>query len=153
MGRLMGIDHGEARIGVALSDPFRLFAQPHSIIATTTRQADIAALCALVESEQVIKIVVGLPTAPDGGVGQQALIVIRWARDLAAAVPVPVVFWDESYSSVEAEALRGGRRRRKRGRAQPVDDLAAAAILQEYLDVGGADHEPGQPLATYADIE
>lgn len=152
-GRLMGIDHGERRIGVALSDPLRIIASPHSIITRTTDADAIATLVGLIRAEQVSKVVIGLPTGTDGGVGQQAAIVIHWARKLAEAIEQPIVFWDESYSSADAlEMQRASGKRKKRGDRTPLDDVAAAAILQEYLLAGEGNDEPGQPLDTYSEI-
>jgi putative Holliday junction resolvase len=146
--RLMGIDHGEVRIGIALTDPFCLFTSPHSILKRQADAEDFAAIQAIVEEKEVCWIVVGLPTATDGGIGMQAEIVIRWARKLAEAVSVPIVFWDESYTSVDAAAIS---QRKKKG-IQHVDDIAAAAILQDYLDSGGADYGTGQTLEDFAHI-
>jgi putative Holliday junction resolvase len=95
--RLMGIDHGEARIGVALSDPLGLFASPCTIITCSTPEEDFAALARIAEDSGVVRVIVGLPTASDGGIGMQARIVIAWARELAEKIKLPVVFWDECY--------------------------------------------------------
>lgn len=150
-GRVMGIDHGEARIGVALSDPFALFAAPHAVLESRTADQDFAALKAIADEHGVVKIVVGLPTDAQSRVGAQAAAVIRWARGLAHTTSLPVVFWDESYSTISAEQLAGTRRRAGR-RNSPLDDVAAATMLQEYLDARQTEHEPGQPLEAYADI-
>jgi putative Holliday junction resolvase len=150
--RMMGIDYGEARIGVALSDPLGLFARPYRIISHTNIHGDLALLRAIAEREQVTRIVIGLPTDSQGGIGPQAQTVIRWARKLAQVISLPIVFWDESFSSADALAIRQSRSKGKRGRPEPLDDVAAATILQDYLDAGGADHEPGQPLEAFSDI-
>ena len=150
--RMMGIDYGQARIGVALSDPMGLFARPYRVIIHTNTQADLALLRAIAEQEQVSRIIVGLPTDSQGGIGKQAQSVIRWARKLARVVRLPVTLWDESFSSAEALAIRQASSRGKRSKTEPLDDVAAAAILQDYLDAGGADHEPGQPLEAFSDI-
>jgi putative Holliday junction resolvase len=151
--RLMGIDHGEARIGVALSDPLGLFATPHSTITCTTPEKDFEALAQIAREAEVGRVVVGLPTATDGGIGMQARIVIHWARALAEAIGLPVVLWDESYSSIDALAARraSGRRKRK-GKRESLDDVAAAAILQDYLNAGETNDEPGQPLENFTHI-
>ncbi len=150
----MGIDYGEARIGIALSDPFGLFASPHSIIRVTEPDTVIEAIRKIITQEQVTKIVVGLPTDSEGRPGAQAVKTIEWARKLGETIPTPVVFWDESYSSESAKELRPRKKTRQPGkRGQPVDDLAAAVILQEYLEAGGDDdYEPGQPLEAFRDI-
>lgn len=152
----MGIDHGEARIGVALSDPLGLFAQPHRIIKRGKGVDEFAALQTIIEQSEVTRIVVGLPTTSTGGIGTQAEIVIRWARQLAQIVNLPVLLWDESYSSEDALAIQraSGRRKSKDDRKRkPLDDVAAAAILQDYLDTRGVDYEPGQTIEAFADVE
>ena len=148
--RLMGIDHGERRIGVALSDPLQLFANPHSIIDAQDAASALGVIEELVNHESVAKVIVGLPTATDGGIGKQAALVIRWARVLNERLSVPIILWDESYSSEVASELAQQRVRR----GDPIDDIAAASVLQEYLDAGGASkNEPGQPLESYRDIQ
>ena len=113
--RVMGIDHGEVRIGVALSDPLGIVARPHAIITHSTPEADYRALADMVRDESVAKIVIGLPTDAEGRIGYQAARVVSWARRLAEYVPVPISFWDESYSSVDASEVlqRAGKRRRR----------------------------------------
>jgi putative Holliday junction resolvase len=144
-GRLMGIDHGRKRLGVALSDPMQIIARPHAIVQRRTRSDDFALLRQIIDSEDVVKIVVGLPTDSHDEIGSQARTVIRWALMLAESIQLPVVFWDESFSSIEAESLG-------RGRGEPVDDLAAAVMLQEYLEAKGAQNdEPGTPLQALKD--
>ena len=148
--RLMGIDHGERRIGVALTDPLCLFASPHSIIEVAAPENTLEILADLVSQQAVAKVIVGLPTATDGGVGKQGAVVIRWARTLKERLSIPIILWDESYTSEDAGELAGQRIRR----GEPIDDIAAALILQDYLGARGAgNHEPGQPLETFNDIE
>lgn len=148
--RVMGIDHGEVRIGVALSDPLGIVARPHAIITHSTPEADYRALVDMVRDESVAKIVIGLPTDAEGRIGYQAARVVSWARRLAEYVPVPISFWDESYSSVDASEVlqRAGKRRR----GEALDDVAAATILQDYLDSGGSEREPGRALEDLSDI-
>jgi putative holliday junction resolvase len=141
----MGVDYGFRRIGIALSDALGMIARPFAIIQRQTNATDFARLRAIIDHEQVAKLVVGLPTDSDGAIGQQAQRVIRWAHKLSAVIEIPIVFWDESHSSQQAETIRGVHQ----GRSQRhIDDAAAAVILQEYLDAGGASYEPGRPLDT-----
>lgn len=147
--RLAGIDHGAVRIGVALSDPLGITARPVAIV--TGRGADaINEIVTLLKREAVGKVVVGLPTDSQGLIGQQAAEAIRWARVLADHTDAPVVLWDESYTSVEAKEMAQRAHRRP---AQPLDDFAATAILQDYLDAGGATGEPGRTLESFSDVE
>lgn len=147
--RLAGIDHGAARIGVALSDPLGITARPVAIV-TGDAGAALDEIAALIDREMVGKVVVGLPTDSQGLVGGQATEAIRWARTLADRTAVPIVLWDESYSSAEAKAMA---RRAHRRPDEPLDDFAATAILQDYLDAGGATGEPGRTLESFSDVE
>jgi putative holliday junction resolvase len=149
--RCMAIDYGFKRIGVALSDPLGMIARPYAIVHRKTNTADFTKLREMIDREQVSKIVVGLPTDSAGEVGPQAKRVIRWAQKLAAVIDIPISFWDESHSSERAAAIRDSTSAGQRGdrrRSERVDDDAAAVILQEYLDAGGAINEPGRPLNT-----
>lgn len=148
--RFMAIDYGAKHIGVALSDPFGMFASPHRVITHRRGQDEFAILKAITAENNVAQIVVGLPTGTDGGIGMQGRIVIKWARGLAQVVDVPIVMWDESYSSDDARQARTASSRRKsRDRRRPLDDAAAAAILQDYLNARESNSEPGQPLEDF----
>lgn len=144
----MAIDYGDARIGVALSDPTGLFARPYCILKHRNIKLDLQALQEIASENAVSKIVVGLPTSSDGGFSRQAEVVIRWAGKLARYVKVPIVFWDESFSSVDARELT--EYRKKSAKLLSIDHIAAAVLLQEYLLAGGVDGEPGTPFETVA---
>jgi putative Holliday junction resolvase len=124
--RMLGIDTGERRIGVAVSEG--TIAVPLTIIEHTNRAADLDRIVALADREGVQMIVVGLPLAPDGGEGEQARLARKFGEQLAARQPLPVVYQDERLTSFDASGARAGRRNK------PIDDLAAAAILQRYID-------------------
>ncbi|WP_376789300.1 Holliday junction resolvase RuvX [Thermoflexus sp.] len=131
MGRVMALDLGEKRIGVALSDPTRTIARPLVVLPRTSRRAVVEALRRLIAAHEVEAIVIGLPRSLSGAEGPQAQWVRREAEALARQLPVPVVWWDERLSTVTAatyRALRGARRR------DPLDAEAAAVILQDYLE-------------------
>ena len=132
--RIMAIDLGDKRIGVAISDQSWLIASAHGVINRTSRKSDFARVNAIVEELDVVRIVVGLPTLPSGQEGTRA----AWARDYAAglseATGVEVLMWDESLTTVDAqESLRerGVRSNKQRDR---IDAVAAAFILQSYLE-------------------
>jgi putative Holliday junction resolvase len=130
--RVLGIDAGERRVGVALSDELHLLATPLTVLDRRHGLRPILdSLLDLATRERVGHIVVGLPLNADGSEGAQA----RRARDFARAAErvlgLPVTLWDERLSSREAQAIvhaQGGRRR------TAIDDVAAAVILQDYLD-------------------
>ena len=134
-GRILGLDPGERRIGVALSDPLGIIAQPHSVI--DLRNQDLAKeLRKLVEAEDVIVIVVGLPVSLDGAEHAAAQKARAFAERVAAATGIEPVFADERFTSSMAEAalLEGGVRRQARRESR--DKVAAAVMLQGYLDSG-----------------
>ncbi len=150
LGRLMGLDYGEAKIGVSLSDPSRLIARPFMIVRHTNRRQDFAVLARIANQEGVEGLVVGLPTSSDAGLTEQSVVVIKWARRLSEALKLPVILWDESFSTAEAGAILRRRRAKRPSRAD--DDVAAAVILQEYLEAKAHEDEPGKPLDDFEDI-
>ena len=133
-GRALGLDVGERRIGVAIADELGSIASPLTIV--TRRQGDLAELRDIARMRGVDLVVVGLPTGLSGREGPQAAVVRAFADALDDAVGdgIEVVFWDERLTTAVAErALR--ERGRRRGRAKgEVDAVAAAVILQGYLD-------------------
>ena len=140
------MDLGERRIGVAVGDPTGTVARPVTTIVHTSRQDDFEAIARLVDEYEVECVVVGLPLSLDGTEGPQARRTRRYAERLAQALNVPIEFWDERYSSVRAEEiLRGkkkkkGRKNRRRARGE-VDATAAAVFLQSFLDARYARRE------------
>ncbi len=132
--RMLALDVGDRRVGVAVSDPLGLWARPLTVITRRSRAQDYQAIAALVEEHEVSRVVVGHPLELHGAVGPQAQRVERYAAGLAEYLPVPLVFWDERLSTVEAERVlheAGETTRQYRGR---LDAVAAAVILQSYLD-------------------
>jgi len=134
-GRVLAVDWGRKRFGVAVSDPGRLIAQP---LATLTRRErhrpPIAAIVELARAHDVVEIVVGLPLTPDGEEAEAAREARAFGDALGARAGTPVVYWDERLST--AFALRtaraaGVKDRDSRGR---IDQMAAVAILQRFLD-------------------
>ena len=132
--RILGLDVGDRRIGLAISDPNGQVAVPLRTLHRTAQDGAVDAIAALVAEENVEAIVVGLPLRLDGSAGSQAESVQEFVRQLLPAVNVPVTLWDERLSTVQAEQLlrRDGPPSRKRKAEQ--DALAAAIILQGYLD-------------------
>ena len=153
LGRIMCLDHGQHRLGVAVSDPLRLTAKPHSVIQRDTLTNDFSKLGQIIAEQEVEMVVIGLPTDADNRIGSQASTVIRWGRKLSQTIQTPIVFWDESYSSEQAAKTEEARRRRAKSESMPIDDLAAAVILQDYLSVSNSNYEPGTPLELYDYIE
>ena len=130
----MGLDIGDRRIGVALSDPGGILASPHSIIDRTDERQDIEAMIDIVTQRQVEQIVVGLPRTMDGTVGGQARKVEAFIQLLSSHTAVPVEFRDERLTTVSAKRLMREVGSRKAGKKTRYDAIAAAIILQSYLD-------------------
>lgn len=131
--RLLGIDHGLARIGVAVSDRAGLTARELTILTRKSKREDFARLNALAAEQDAAAWIVGLPDddeAPEG-VYTSADRVRAWIEQLRATTPLPIILWDEQLTTVDAHEL--ARRLRRPPRAH-VDDLAARLILQSYLD-------------------
>lgn len=133
MSRILGLDPGERRIGVALSDPTGTIASPHSVIDRRTSDplGVVRDLCA---AEGVERIVIGMPTGLSGNEGPSAKAARAFGSWIAEGVDVPVEYQDERFTTVTAESalLEGGVRRDKRRDVR--DKVAAAVILQAYLD-------------------
>ncbi len=133
-GALMGLDLGTRTIGVAVSDGLRLAASGLETIRRTKFRADAARLAEIVAGRGIVGVVLGLPRNMDGSEGPRAQSTRAFARNLAGALPVAIAFWDERLSTVAVErALIAADSSRKR-RAEVVDKLAAAYILQGALD-------------------
>ena len=130
----MGLDVGEKRIGVAVSDPTGLLASPLQAIKSTPDSDDVESVLRIAAEQEVGEIVVGMPLSLSGRAGPQAKRVSAIARTLASRTSVPVGFVDERYSTAEAEKrLREAGRRAAKVKAR-VDAAAAAIVLQAYLD-------------------
>jgi len=138
--RLLALDVGAKRIGVAISDETHILARPLTTIARASKQEDFEAIANLVAAHNVERLIVGLPRTLRGEEGPQAQRVRRYADALSAVVDTPIAFQDERYTSVEAEARLAASSRRKRAQGD-VDAAAAAIILQDYLDQRMKDEE------------
>ena len=137
--RVLGLDIGEKRIGVALSDPEGIVAIALTVIERKSEDTDLEQLIALARENEVELIVVGLPRSLDGGLGKQAQAVQAFTESLVGCTELPVVTWDERLSTVAAERMliEAGVKREKRKKS--LDSVAAAFILQGYLDRARSD--------------
>jgi putative Holliday junction resolvase len=131
--RILAMDVGDSRIGVAMSDPELIIASPLTVIARDEDDSAIEALIRLIDQYDVGKVVVGLPYSLDGSIGRQANKVKDFVDKLSQRINTGIDLWDERLSTVAAERLLGeaGNKKAKRSRR---DDAAAAYILQGYLD-------------------
>lgn len=146
--RILAVDPGEKRIGIAISDPTGTIANPLTVLRHKSRPEDAAAICQLAEEHEVGQIVVGQALNIEGEPTLQS----RWAERLAKAIQeqisLPVVLWDESGSTQAAQAARramGVRRKKRRGH---LDEIAATVILQSYLDA----QNPGSETSHFHDL-
>jgi putative Holliday junction resolvase len=129
--RTLGLDVGDKRIGVALSDPQGILASPLTIISCRNETADIEAVANIISQHQVERVIVGLPRSMNGSLGKQAEKVKAFVHSLSSQIKIPIEFRDERLSSVSARRLIQDTGRK---RVRHDDAIAAALILQTYLD-------------------
>lgn len=134
--RSLGLDIGDKRIGVALSDPLGILASPLLVFEHKDDETDIETILRLVKQYQVEQIIVGLPHSLNGTIGPQAEKVMSSTRKLQLRSPVPVDFRDESFTTVAAKQMLEEKGRKKSGRhlKGEYDAAAAAVILQSFLN-------------------
>lgn len=133
-GRRLAVDLGDRRVGLAISDPTALVASPHGMIERRGSRRDLETLEAIVRAHEIVEVVIGWPRSMSGEVGERAKQAEAFAARLRERLPQPVVLWDERLTTVEAQRtlIAGGVRRERRRLV--VDAMAAALILQGYLD-------------------
>src|SRR5205807_1573525 len=132
--RILALDHGTKRIGVAISDELKMIAQPLEFIPAEPFADFLGRLKEILREKEVEFILLGLPRNMDGTYGPAALKVQGFAAALRGALTIPIQTWDERLTSVQANRflIEGGVRREKR--KEKVDKMAAAILLQSYLD-------------------
>ena len=133
-GRVLAVDLGTVRVGLALSDPLRITGQPMGRLPRRALRDNLDALIDVVRANDVAVVVVGHPLLMSGNAGERALDAQAFAERLRVAIGCPVVLWDERLTTVQAERalLEGNVSRRNRRRV--VDAAAAALLLQSWLD-------------------
>lgn len=132
--RVLAIDHGTKRMGIALSDSLGIIAQPLEFILAEPFPAFLERLQALLRTHEVSQIVVGLPRNMDGSFGPAAQKVQEFVAKLKQATPIPVRTWDERLTSSQANRIMVEAGVRRQNRKEKVDKTAAAILLQSYLD-------------------
>jgi len=138
-GRILALDVGDKRVGVAISDETQTLARSLMVLQRSSKAQDFETLAQLVREYDLVAIVVGLPLLADGAEGQQAHKIRNYALALSEALTAqelttPLVFYDERYSTHTAAELMIAGGRSRRDRQQRIDAVAAAVILQNYLD-------------------
>ena len=144
--RVLGVDYGHKRVGLAVSDPGRKIAFPLTTHERGSKEQDAAFFVRMVESEEIGKIVLGLPVHLDGREGQKAQEVRAFGAWLAETTGLPVVYFDERFTTVEAESAlwEAGLTHNKRKARR--DRVAAQILLQAYLDAGCPEDPEARPL-------
>jgi putative holliday junction resolvase len=137
-GRVMAIDLGEKRIGVAISDPTRTVAKAYGVLRRKSRREDFARYAHIIAEQQVALLVMGLPVPLSGVEGDRAAWVRDYTAELQQHLDIPVTFWDEALSTQRAEESLRARGAGRKQAKQRLDAVAAAFILQDYLDAHAA---------------
>lgn len=133
-GRILAIDYGRRRIGLAVSDALGLVARPLGTLQRTNRRDDLRRLRQVVRQHEIRRIVVGHPLHLDGTASEMAAEAARFAKRVEKQLGVPVELVDERLSSWEAEQMLAAGRIAPRKRAAELDQVAAAVILRDYLE-------------------
>lgn len=134
MARIMGLDVGDKTIGVALSDPLFVTAQPFETIRRTKAKADIDRLEDIVKEKEVNQIVVGLPKNMNNTIGPQSMKVISFVDLLKKRFDIEIVYEDERLTTVQSESVLIDMNVRRENRKKQIDNIAASFILQSFLD-------------------
>jgi len=134
VSRILGLDIGDKRIGVAMSDLTETLASPHAIIERISDNQAFSDILQVVTQYEVVRIIVGLPRSLGGDIGHQAEKVQAFTEVLKQHTIIPIEYRDERFTTVAAKQLKREASPRKLNRKTRYDAMAAAVILQEYLD-------------------
>ncbi len=145
-GRLAGIDYGTVRVGVALTDPGQRIASPYENYTRCDLGQDAQWFRQFVEEERVVGIVVGLPVHTDGLESQKSLESREYGKWLAEVTSLPVRFYDERFTTVQAEQLLGDAKLTKKKRKARLDMLAAQIMLAAFLESATAGEDAPEAL-------
>lgn len=132
--RLMGVDYGDVRIGIALSDPLCIISSPFEVYQNKGQDDAIRHLCELIKQQNVSLVAFGLPVNMDGSLGERALLHKEIGKKLEQASGVKVVFVDERLTSAEAEDMLIASGVRRERRKEVIDKISAQIILQTYMN-------------------
>ena len=132
--RILAVDHGEKQIGLALSDPTATIASPLKVIKHVSRLMDAAQVANLASENEAALIVIGQSYDEEGRPNLAGRRAAKFAEALKEQTQIPVILWDESFSTQEARATRIEMGVSRRKRAGHMDELAAVMILKSYLD-------------------
>lgn len=133
-GRVMALDVGSKRIGVALCDTLRLLPSPLTTIKAQSRSMALERIATLIRQNEVVELVVGFPLTLSGTIGPQAEVINRFVADLAQTVTIPIHLFDERLTTAEAERVMIEMGLKPEQRRARIDEMAATIILRDYLD-------------------
>lgn len=134
MAILLGLDIGDTRIGVAISDALGIAAHPLCTLTRKNRQVDLIVISDLVSIHEVECVVIGLPISLDGSLGTQAETVQKFAKRLEGVLDVPIAFQDERFTTAEAEEILRELGKDTREQKGIIDEVAAVLILKDYMN-------------------
>ena len=133
--RIMGIDYGDTRVGIALSDPLEITAQGHTTLLNKVYPKMLDALLKIVQEYKVERIVLGMPKNLNGTSGDRVTVTENFYADLKEKLPeMDIVLWDERLTTVQAAGILNVTNTRGKDRKNVIDTVAASIILQSYLD-------------------
>ncbi len=137
--RILCLDIGSKRIGVAVSDPMGWTAQPLGVIARKTKMRDFDEIFKYISQTEAERLLIGVPLDSDGGIGKSAKKILELVKEIEAflkekELDIPIETWDESYSTVEAETHLIGADVSRKKRRKVIDKMAAQRILTDYLE-------------------
>jgi putative Holliday junction resolvase len=134
LSRILAIDYGEKRVGIALSDPLQMFAKPFKVLPNTSCEFIVAEIISLISEQQVSLVVLGMPWGAEGQETRKTLEVKEFGNYLQTVLPVPLVFWDERFSTAEANSELKKMGYNYLQAREFVDAVAASLILRSYLE-------------------
>lgn len=130
---LLGLDVGDVRIGVALSDELGVAAHPLCTLTRKNRKVDLLAIADLVAIHKIDRVIIGLPISLDGSIGTQAEKVQKFAQRLENVIDIPIEFQDESFTTAEAEDILRELNKDTKEQKELIDEVSAVIILNDYL--------------------
>ncbi len=146
MAVLLGLDVGDVRIGVALSDELGVAAHPLCTLTRKNRKVDLIAIADLVSIHKVERVIIGLPISLDGSIGTQAEKVQKFAQRLEHVIDIPIEFQDERFTTAEAEDILQELNKDTQEQKELIDEVAAVIILTDYLN---QDREAASTVPTH----
>lgn len=146
MAVLLGLDVGDIRIGVALSDELGVAAHPLCTLTRKNRKVDLIAIADLVSIHKVERVIIGLPISLDGSIGTQAEKVQKFAQRLEQVINIPIEFQDERFTTAEAEDILQALNKDTQEQKERIDEVAAVIILTDYLN---QDRETASTVPTH----